>query len=546
MAVMTRYDAVIVGAGAGGAAAAWRLSAGGLNVLVLEAGPRFDPATDYPQTDADWERRSFPIKPGSTGAVSYGDLGQLDPDDADLASWNVVTGRQATGPVRVPGPEGYSHVQGVGGSTLHYVGESHRLNPAALRLASDYGAGADWPLSFADLVPFYEIAETEIGVAGAPEPGARWPASAHLQPAHPLSTSSRALADAGQRLGMTWEANTRAALSEPKDDRPACNYCGTCSKGCPIGDKGSADVTFIRKAQASGRLTIETGAQVIGITLGPGGRAQSVTVVQDGAAREQETPILILAGGAVQTPRLLLASNVANGSGQVGRNFMETLSWRSAGLLPGLAASHKGLPADAISWAFNTPGTVAGVVGGFRMTASTQETGFLGPMAYGTRLIGGHGAAFKAQMRAAFGSAISVSATGETIPDARSFVGLDAERVDGFGVPYAWINSVLSDNSLKLLKVMAAKCRAVLKETGVPEIGEEAGVWDRFVSTHVFGTCRMGDESASSVVNANGRAHDVDNLFIADASVFPSSGGGEAPALTIQALALRLADGVMA
>lgn len=546
MAVTGTYDAVIIGAGAGGAAAAWRLCSHGLRVLILEAGPRFDPATDYPLTNPDWERRGFPTKPGSQGAVSYGDLGTLDPKDADLAAWNAVSGRQYANSVRVPSSGGYSHVQGVGGSTLHYVGEAHRLNPASMRLASDRGVGADWPISFDDLEPYYVVCETEIGVAGAPPLSQRWPSSDHLQPAHPLSTSARALSEAGAALDMAWEPNTRAALSQPKDGRPNCNYCGNCARGCPIGDKGSADVTFIRKAEETGLLTIWTDAQVTKVITGPEGRVRAVSGIRDGAPFEQETPILVLAAGAVQTPRLLLVSDVANGSDQVGRNFMETLGWTSAGLRPGLTNSDKGLPADAISWAFNAPGSVPGSAGGCRFTASTQETGLMGPMAYASRVMEGYGAAFKAQMRRAFGSAISVSGTGETIPDERSFVALDPERVDGAGMPVAQINSVLTDHSLALLRFMATQCRTLLTAAGVEEVREEFGSWDSFTATHAFGTCRMGADPATSVVDAFGRSHDIENLYIADASVFPSSGGGEAPAMTIQALALRLADRLVA
>ncbi|MEL6807267.1 MAG: GMC family oxidoreductase [Pseudomonadota bacterium] len=546
MAVDGTYDAVIIGAGAGGAAAAWRLCSHGLRVLMVEAGPRFDPSVDYPLTNPDWERRGFPTKPNSQGAVSYGDLGTLDPGDADLAARNTVSGRLFNNPERVPSAAGYSHVQGVGGSTLHYVGEAHRLNPASFNLASDHGIGADWPLGFADLEPFYVTCETEIGVAGAPETGARWPSDAHLQPVHPLSTSARALEKAGRLLGMDWEPNTRAALSEPKDGRPNCNYCGNCGRGCPLGDKGSADVTFIRKAEATGLLTIWTDAQVTRLVPRQGGRIGSVIGLRNGVSFEQETPILVLAAGAVQTPRLLLASDVANSSGQVGRNFMETLGWTSSGLRAGLRNSHKGLPADAVSWTYNSPGSVPGVAGGCRFTASTQEAGLMGPVAYASRLVDGYGAAFKAQMHRDFGSAISVSGTGETIPDERSFVALDPERVDDAGVPVAQINSVLTDHSLALLRFIAGRCRTLLAAAGVEEVLEEYGSWDSFTATHAFGTCRMGDDPATSVVDAFGRAHDIENLFIADASVFPSSGGGEAPALTIQALAVRLADRLVA
>ncbi|MEO0963325.1 MAG: GMC family oxidoreductase, partial [Pseudomonadota bacterium] len=295
-----------------------------------------------------------------------------------------------------------------------------------------------------------------------------------------------------------------------------------------------------------GLLTIWTDAQVTRLVPRQGGRIGSVIGLRNGVSFEQETPILVLAAGAVQTPRLLLASDVANSSGQVGRNFMETLGWTSSGLRAGLRNSHKGLPADAVSWTYNSPGSVPGVAGGCRFTASTQEAGLMGPVAYASRLVDGYGAAFKAQMHRDFGSAISVSGTGETIPDERSFVALDPERVDDAGVPVAQINSVLTDHSLALLRFIAGRCRTLLAAAGVEEVLEEYGSWDSFTATHAFGTCRMGDDPATSVVDAFGRAHDIENLFIADASVFPSSGGGEAPALTIQALAVRLADRLVA
>jgi choline dehydrogenase-like flavoprotein len=185
---------------------------------------------------------------------------------------------------------------------------------------------------------------------------------------------------------------------------------------------------------------------------------------------------------------------------------------------------------------------VPDAVGGFRLNAHVQEIGLTGPIAYGTRLIGGFGARFKAALRDGFGSAVAVGAIGAVIPDARSFVTLDAAR-DANDVPLPLIHSVLTDNSLALLQAMAQKARALLAETGAV-LAEEGGAWDQFGATHVFGTARMGHDSATSVVNAFGRSHDHPNLWIADASVFPSTGGGEAPSLTIEALAMRTADAV--
>lgn len=547
----THFDAVIVGAGAGGAASAWRLCEQGLRVLMLEAGPRFSPARDYRLHQPDWERYLFPNPQGSRGNFTIGALDKLDPADDDLHSWSRASGRLNREGVRQAMGLGYWHVQGVGGSTLHFVGESHRMHPAAMHLHSLHGVGCDWPLSYSDLEPYYTLCEHVVGVAGPVEQGARWRSKPYPLPPHPLSPSARCLLAAGQRLGMRWQENSRAALSIPFDGRPACNYCGNCSRGCPLGDKGSADVTFIRKAETTGLLTVKPLSPVVRIHEGYAGNISAIEYLDHKTLHRIETPILILAAGAVQTPRLLLANGnrqhpngLANGSGQVGRNFMETLSWSSTGVVSDIANSHVGLPADAICWDFNAPDAIPGVIGGCRFNSATQEIGFTGPIAYATRVVAGFGQQLKSRVRSSFGSAVSVGSTGEFLPNENTYIDLDINKKDRLGIPLPKLHSHLSSVEIERLKFMAYQSRRLLQEAGA-ELVEEIGAWDHFSATHVFGTCRMGNDARSSVVDATGRSHEHRNLFVTDASVFPSSGGGEAPSLTIQALAVRTADAII-
>lgn len=544
-----RHDAVIVGAGAGGSAIAWRLAQHGLQVLLLDAGPRFDPATDYRLHRPDWERGGFPHKPGSSGRHAFAELQALDSAHDDLRSWNRVIGRLNKSDRRdVSGP-GYHHVRGIGGSTLHFTGEAHRLHPAALRMHSDFGVAADWPLGYAELEPYYQVAEQLIGVAGPAEPSARWRSAAYPLPPHRLCKASAHLAAAGTQLGMNWVANARAALSLPYDGRPACNYCGNCNRGCPIGDKGSADVTFARHAAHSGRCEIRPNAQVTRIETDRHGKVMAVQVVENGQSKRIDAPILILAGGAIETPRLLLANassrwrhGLANGAGQVGRNLIETLSWNSTGRIAEQLHSFRGLPSDTICWDFNAPNAIPGLVGGCRFSSATREIGWVGPIACATRGVSGFGAELKQGVRDLLGHALSVGAIGEFLPNDGTYVDLDQTQKDELGVPLARIHSRLSAQDISRLRFMAKTCRAILRAAGSVELLEEYGTWDYFSSTHVFGTCRMGADAQSSVVNGHGQAHEIDNLYIADASVFPSSGGGESPALSIQALAIRTAD----
>jgi choline dehydrogenase-like flavoprotein len=318
------FDVVVVGAGAGGAAAAYGLCRRGLSVLLLDAGPRFDPLTDYPLTEADWESRDFPQKPGSIATVTFAP-GQKLGNEPLLASGSRGLGPAVTNGMRWM--EAYHHVRGIGGTTLHFTGESHRLHPEAMKMKTRFGVAADWPFDYAELEPYYVQAEELIGVAGPATQGARWRSRAFPQPAHPLSYAARTLGKGAAKLGLDRQANSRAALSLPWNARAPCNYCGACNKGCPRGDKGSADITFVAAALATGRLTVRPDSPVVRIEAGAGDRVAAVLVGHaDGSIEKITSEHIVLACGAVQTPRLMLASDIGNESGEVGQNFMDTLS----------------------------------------------------------------------------------------------------------------------------------------------------------------------------------------------------------------------------
>jgi choline dehydrogenase-like flavoprotein len=221
---------------------------------------------------------------------------------------------------------------------------------------------------------------------------------------------------------------------------------------------------------------------------------------------------------------------------------METLSWTSSGLHAGPLGSHRGLPVDSICWDFNAPDAVPNVIGGCRFAPGMAEADLVGPINYATRVVGGWGKSHKQALRRTFGNVLSVGAIGENLPNDGSYVDLDPQARDDHGLPLARIHSLLPERELLRLEFMARKSREILKASGVKQIFEEYGTYDIFSSTHVFGTCRMGLNPSASVVDPYGRSHRWRNLFISDASVFPSSGGGEAPSLTIEALALRSAE----
>jgi choline dehydrogenase-like flavoprotein len=543
-------DVIVVGSGPGGAAAAWSLARRGAEVAIIEAGPVYDYTADYRLDRADWERTLFPEKRGQETGYSFGALQPLEERWRHLRSWNHMRGAHNGSERRIA--QAYHHVRGVGGSTLHFLGEAHRLHPQAMALRSRFGVGADWPFGYEVLEPYYAEAERVIGVAGPNDQAGRWRSRPFPLPPHDLSYAAQRIATGCRSLGLTLQANSLAILSRPYEGRPGCNYCANCIRGCPRADKGSADVTFLAAAVATGRCQVHADCQAVFVEPGKGDRVVAIHCVDArGAWRSFRGSAFVIACGAVNTPRLLLASSngyaphgLANESGQLGRNFMETLYWTASGIHPESLGSHRGVPADSICWDFNAPDAIPGVVGGCRFTAGAAQADLIGPIAYATRVVPGWGRAHRRQMREAFGRVLTIAAVGESLPNDRSFVDLDPERTDRRGLSYARIHSLLPELELRRLTFMAEKSREILRASGVERIVEEYGSYDVFSSTHVFGTCRMGHDPAQSVVNSDGRSHRWRNLFISDASVFPSSGGGEAPSLTIAALGLRAGEAV--
>ena len=538
------FEAIVVGAGPGGGSVAWSLAREGVRVLVLDAGPAYD-VSDYHLHEPQWEWRLFPSRMREDESYVIAPLQELTEAQANLRSWSRVAGHRAGGKVRRAGA--YQHVQGVGGTTLHFLGEAHRLRPEAMQLATHFGVGADWPIGYAELEPFYAEAERVIGVAGDSAAPGCWRSTPYPLPAHRLSYASTRIAAGCARLGLTLVPESLAILSDVHDGRPPCNYCGNCVRGCPRADKGSVDVTFVRQAVATGRCVVRPLSQVVELEAGPNDWVTSLRYADRRGLMHRVTGrAVVVACGAVHTPRLLLASagsqaphGLANELGLVGRNFMETVAWVSSALHSEPLGSHRGVPTDAICWDFSAPNSIPGVIGGCVFSAGNPQAQLNGPIAHAGLVVGGWGRAHKRAMRDTFGRVLTIASVGECLPSAGSFVDLDPERRDRRGLPLARIHSRLGEMEIRRLAFMADKAREILSASGSNDLVHEYGTYDTFNSSHVFGTCRMGPDPQTSVVDPDCRSHRWRNLFVVDASVFPSSGGGASPSLTIEALGIR-------
>lgn len=501
-------DAVVIGTGAGGAPVFARLAQAGLRVVALEAGRAWAPGTDFATDERSQDKLFWNDERLSAGG---------DP---------MAFGRNNSG-------------IGVGGSTLHYTAYTPRAQPDDLRLYSDFGVGVDWPIGFDALTPYYDELERLLGISG-PTPYPWGPPRAQGYPLAPLPLGSAAqLMQRGcDALGLRTSPAANAALSAPYYQpgagwRPACTNRGYCQAGCSVGAKGSMDVTFIPQAvQAGGEVC--AGCFVTQIETDKSGHVSGVVYVQDGQTVRQATRTVFLCGGAIETPRLLLLNNLANGSGQVGRNFMAHTGLQVWGQFADETRPWKGIPGGLISEDTHRPKD-ADFAGGYLL----QSIGVM-PVTYASQLARGSGLYGSEMLRhmERYNHVAGINILGEGLPYAHNRVEL-SDETDARGLPKPRICYTAGENEKRLTAHADKLMRAIWDAAGATE------VWGFNRHAHIIGTCRMGTNPADSVVDTDGQAHDVPGLYVSDNSHFPTALSCN-PALTIMAMALRIADRFLA
>ena len=495
---------VVIGTGAGGAPLLARLAAAGLPVVALEAGRRWDAGRDF-ATDERAQAGLF----WTDERLSAGG----DP----LAFGNNNSGT------------------GVGGSTLHYTAYTPRAQPDDLRLRTEFGVGADWPLAFADLEPYYDEVEQLLGVSG-PSPYPWGPARRTPYPlaALPLNGAAQLMERACASLGIRTAPAANAALSAPYHQpgvgwRAACTNRGFCQAGCSTGAKASMDVTYLPLAEHHG-AEVRPGCFVTRLEADRSGRLTGVVYVEDAVERRQRCRAVFLCAGAVETPRLLLLNDLANASGQVGRNFMAHTGVQLWGRFDADVRPYKGIPGGLISEDTHRPAG-AGFAGGYLL----QSIGVM-PVTYASQVARGRGlwgAALADHMRG-YNHTAGINILGECLPADGNCVEL-SDELDDRGLPKPRVTFTAGPNERR----MTAHAEGVMREVWAAAGARDVWAFPRYA--HTIGTCRMGRDGRDAVVNGDGRAFDVPNLYVSDNSTFPSALAAN-PALTIMALSLRTAD----
>ncbi|WP_435177910.1 GMC family oxidoreductase [Halorussus sp. AFM4] len=533
-----RADVCVVGAGPAGALLAHRLAERGRDVVVLEAGERFDPA--------DRERRmERSIRPGH------------DP----LSVWEMGGPRDAyTAPGERFYPLNRARVKGVGGSTLHWQGMVMRLHE------SDF---EEWPMEYADLRPYYAEAERALGVAGADDnPYAPPREEPFPLPAFAPSYSDSLFAEACERLGVTMHSVPNARNSESYDGRGACVGYGTCKPVCPSSAKYSAD-HHVRKAEAAGARVIDR-VPVQRLEHDDAGERVTAAVyaTPKGETHRQEAREFVLAAGGVEIPRLLLLSKserypdgLANSSGAVGRYFMDHLFAGVGGRLDRRTRqNHVGFITSECHQFYDDPtrgtegrgsGGSAGGIPEWSPEGDEPEPGpvkleflnYAGPSPVEMALSGDEwGDDLLDTLREGYGNAIATGGLVGQRPRKENRIALDPSTTDDHGNPVPEIHWRLDAKTESSLRRANEIQRAILDELGA-DVTWTVGPENTGPAFHHMGTTRMGTDPAESVVNPRLRTHDLRNLSVASSSVFATSGALN-PTLTIAALALKAADHV--
>ncbi len=498
-------DLVVIGAGAGGSVLTQRLARRGWSIVTPDAGPFWDPDADW-VSDERGAHNLYWTEPRVIGGA----------DPVPLGSNN--SGR------------------GVGGSLIHYSGFVPRLHPSDFRTHTLDGVGVDWPISYADLKPYYEQVEAELPVAGQDWPWGDPHRYAHH--AHQVGGNGSIFLRGCHAAGIPARVGPVAITNGRFGNRPHCIYRGFCQQGCKVNAKASPLITHIPDALTHG-AEIRPHAHVSRIlTDERTGQATGVTYLKDGVEHRQRAKAVAVAGYSVETPRLLLLSatqahpgGLGNDHDQVGRYLMVQGAPQTAGRFADEIRMHKAQVPEASSEHFYETDPTNSYKRGW----SLQTVGPL-PITWSEHVAAqGHwGAPLREYMRDYVHWA-SVGALAELLPRADNRITLATDDVDRHGLPVARFDYSLGENDAALIAAATASMETVLQAAGA----QETMTIQRFA--HLVGGARMAAQPEDGVVDSDHKVFGMDNLFITDGSTLPTQGAAN-PGLTIMALAARAAD----
>lgn len=531
-------DFVIVGSGSSGGILARELSRAGFSVVVLEQGPWLD-ARDF-------------------GHDEHGLFIAEDLTNEHIGNPNTF---RHTDKEKATVRPAVWYARAVGGGSIHFSANFWRFPESEFRMATRFGVPpgtsvADWPISYAELEPYYTKVEWEIGVSGDSSPNPFLPPRSRPFPMGPVPvTGSGVVFEQGARkLGLTVRPSPLAITSRQYNGRSPCVACGFCiAHGCEVNAKSSTLVTTIPQAVATGRCEVRPLSRVVRVVTDRRGRATGVAYL-DAQRRElmQRARGVVLAANGAETPRLLLLSatsrfpnGLANASGMVGRNLVLNGGKIVHGMHPKVLNSWKGVVATRAVWDWHDlDPQKTGLYGGGAIDARHLS---MGQPIWGTLLRppgeARWGSAWKRELADWNNRGLMAYGHTSTLPIPGNRVDLDPELKDAWGVPAIRVTHQDDPRDFELMDFFVKKSTEILAAAGVQRLWTSDYV--AYPAPHLLGTARMGKDARTSVINADHRTHDVPNLFLCDGSSMVTGGRGQ-PTMTIMALAFRAGERIAA
>ena len=465
------YDVCIIGSGAGGGTAAKVLTEGGLNVVMLEAGPPLNPQKDFKEHVWPYE---LPHRGVGVGGELRHELG--DEFMAPNGAWEIE-GEPYTS---APGSQfRWFRSRIVGGRTNHWGRIALRFAPVDFRSRSTDGMGDDWPITYEEVAPYYDKVESYIGVFGTQGKYSQRTGRMFLPPPPPRCTET-IIKKACDKLNIHCMPSRLAILTKPLNGRAACHYCAQCGRGCITASNFSSSQVMIPPAQATGRFTLITDAMAREIVVGKDGKAEAVAYIDKATQSEKRVhaKAFVVAASACESARLLLNSKstlfpdgLANSSGALGRYLTDSVGSSASGYFPQLekmpAHNHDGTGGMHLYmpwWKFDRKndflrgyhiefggGRDMPGVGDFDGVCEEHE---------------GYGASLKQHVRKLYGTHIGFAGRGEMIPNENSYCEIDPDTVDQWGIPVLRFHWQWSDNEIKMAKHMQETFRSIVETAG--------------------------------------------------------------------------------
>lgn len=546
-----KYDVIVVGSGASGGWAAKVLSESGMQVAVLDCG--------RPQQDSNFNEHepAFHLK--------YRNIKFREPVSPLIRQTRPIQGQcyacteynyewfanDHEEPYTTAAGMDYSYfgrIRMVGGRTNVWGRQCYRLSDLDFKAASHDGFGQDWPLSYKDVEPYYDLVERYVGITGMREGNDVLPDGQYLPPMGMTCVEWKMRDLVKQKWGRTLTLGRSANLTKPINGRQACHYCGPCELGCIAHAYFNSSFTTLKAALATGKCDLIPNARAYQVLMGSNNRATGIQYIDTITKQHREihARAVILSASALESTRLLLNSRnaaysqgLANSSGTLGHYYTDSLKGGGAEatvpdpLKPPQMFGPRRPNGIYVMRFRNIPGTP-------QMKSFLRGYGFQGGSGTGFRANApGFGDAYKAAKEPI--ETFTFLGYGEALPRFENYVELDPQVVDTFGIPVLRMHVRWGDNERNLVKDAGEQAAEMLEAAGMKDIKVHSEVHLPGDANHDVGTARMGADPKTSVLNQFQQTHDVKNLFVMDGSCF-NSPGCQNPTLTIMALTVRSCD----